>query len=104
MSTGVVGRSLAVLSGSEENSALSGALAHLSTVHEKCEQIQNEQAAAEFYYLSELIKDHIGLVGAVKEVFHVSGPKQKYLLVSKLLKIDNSDDRVPKTELFPLKI
>ena len=34
-------------------------------------QIHNEQAAADFYFLSELIKDYIGLVGAVKEAFQV---------------------------------
>merc|ERR1712141_113448 len=69
ISTGHISRSLAVLSGSEENSALSGAIAQLSTVQEKIEQIHFEQATADFYYLSELIKDYIGLVGAVKDVF-----------------------------------
>jgi len=69
ISTGNISRSLAVLSGSEENSALSGAIAQLSTVQEKIEQIHMEQANADFYCLSEMIKDYIGLVGAVKEVF-----------------------------------
>ena len=36
------------------------------------EQIHHDQAHADFYYLSELIKDYIGLVGAVKDVFQVS--------------------------------
>ena len=71
-STGSVSRSLAILSGSEENSALSSAIAQLSTVQEKLEQVHYDQATADFYYLSELIKDYIGLVGAVKEVFQVS--------------------------------
>ena len=71
ISTGNISRSLAVLSGSEENSALSGAIAQLSTVQEKIEQIHMEQANADFYCLSEMIKDYIGLVGAVKEVFQV---------------------------------
>jgi len=70
-STGSLSKSLAILSGSEENSALSSAIAQLSTVHEKIEQIHYEQATADFYYLSELIKDYIGLVGAVKDVFQV---------------------------------
>ena len=30
------------------------------------------QASADFYFLSELIKDYIGLVGAVKDAFQVS--------------------------------
>jgi len=68
-STGSLSRSLAILSGSEENSALSSAIAQLSTVQEKLEEVHYEQATADFYYLSELIKDYIGLVGAVKDVF-----------------------------------
>ena len=60
------------MSGSEENSALSSAIAQLSTVQEKLEEVHYEQATADFYYLSELIKDYIGLVGAVKDVFAVS--------------------------------
>jgi len=68
-STGSLSKSLAVLSGSEENSALSSAIAQLSTVQEKLEEVHYEQATADFYYLSELIKDYIGLVGAVKDVF-----------------------------------
>ena len=71
-STGSLSKSLAVLSGSEENSALSSAIAQLSTVQEKLEEVHYEQATADFYYLSELIKDYIGLVGAVKDVFAVS--------------------------------
>ena len=63
---------MAILSGSEDNSALSGAIAQLSTVQEKIEAIHHDQAHADFYYLSELIKDYIGLVGAVKDVFQVS--------------------------------
>lgn len=69
ISAGNVSKSLAVLSGCEENSALSGAIAHLSDVQKNMEQIFNNQALADFYYLSELIKDYIGLVGAVKEAF-----------------------------------
>ena len=53
-------------------SALSSAIAQLSTVQEKLEEVHYEQATADFYYLSELIKDYIGLVGAVKDVFAVS--------------------------------
>lgn len=68
-STGSLSKSLAVLSGSEENSALSSAIAQLSNVQEKLEEVHYEQATADFYYLSELIKDYIGLVGAVKDVF-----------------------------------
>ena len=72
---------LAVLSGSEENSALSSAIAQLSTVQEKLEEVHYEQATADFYYLSELIKDYIGLVGAVKDVFAVSTVPLMFLVL-----------------------
>jgi len=42
------------------------------SVHEKISSIHHDQASVEFYELSELIKDYLGLVGAVKDVFHVS--------------------------------
>ena len=65
-------RAISVLSGFEGDSALSGALANLAGVQEKVEQIHHEQAAADFYHLSELVKDYIGLVGAVQDVFQVN--------------------------------
>ena len=53
------------------NAATAAATKDPNTVQEKIEQIHMEQANADFYYLSEMIKDYIGLVGAVKEVFQV---------------------------------
>ena len=44
----------------------------MNAPQEKLEEVHYEQATADFYYLSELIKDYIGLVGAVKDVFAVS--------------------------------
>ena len=70
--TNYMSKSLAVLSGTEENSGLSGAIAQLSSVHERIANIHQDQATVEFFELSELIKDYLGLVGAVKNVFHVS--------------------------------
>ena len=35
------------------------------------EQVHLEQASADFYQLAELVKDYIGLVAAVKDVFQV---------------------------------
>ena len=49
----------------------SGALSQLSNVQEKVEHIHGEQARADFFLLAELIKDYIGLVAAVKDVFQV---------------------------------
>ena len=70
--TNNVSKSLAVLSGSEENSGLSAAIAQLSSVQEKIASIHHDQANVEFFELSELMKDYLGLVGAVKNVFNVS--------------------------------
>ena len=70
--TSNMSKSLAVLSGTEENSGLSAAIAQLSSVQEKVASIHQDQATVEFSELSELIKDYLGLVGAVKNVFHVS--------------------------------
>ena len=64
-------KSLAVLSGSEENSGLSAAIAQMSSVQEKVAYIHNDQASAEFFQLSELIKDYVGLIGAVKDIMQV---------------------------------
>ena len=75
--TNNMSKSLAVLSGSEENSGLSAAIAQLSSVQEKIGSIHQDQANVEFFELSELIKDYLGLVGAVKNAFHVSNPSFK---------------------------
>merc|ERR1719510_2412877 len=68
--TNNMSKSLAVLSGSEENSGLSAAIAQLSSVQEKIGSIHQDQANVEFFELSELIKDYLGLVGAVRNAFH----------------------------------
>ena len=65
-------KSLAVLSGTEENSGLSAAIAQMSSVQEKVAYIHNDQASAEFFQLSELIKDYVGLIGAVKDIMQVN--------------------------------
>ena len=72
LNTLALSRSLAVLSGSEENSGLSAAIHQLSSVQEKVAEIHQEEAHAEFYQLSELIKDYVGLVGAVRDIMNVS--------------------------------
>ena len=71
INTGHVAKSLTQLSGCEKNSELAGALAHLSDVQGKVEKVHGDQAMADFYQLSELIKDYIGLVSAVKDAFQV---------------------------------
>jgi len=68
--TSGLSKSLVVLSGCEDNSKLSAALAQLADLEEKVEKVHEEQAKADFFLLSELVKDYIGIVGAVKDVLN----------------------------------
>ncbi|XP_044735424.1 sorting nexin-2 [Chrysoperla carnea] len=63
-------KSAALLSNCEEHTNLSRALAQLAEVKEKIESLHYEQANADFFILSETLKDYIGLLGAVKDAFH----------------------------------
>lgn len=68
--TGNVAKSAAILSTCEEHVGLSKALSQLADVEEKIEILRSEQSNSDFYILSEMIKDYIGLIGAIKDVFH----------------------------------
>jgi sorting nexin-1/2 len=68
--TGGVAKSAAMLSTCEEHVGLSKALSQLADVEEKIEVLRAEQSNSDFYILSEMIKDYLGLLGAIKEVFH----------------------------------
>ena len=79
----IFSKSLAVLSGSEENSGLSAAIAQMSSVQEKVAYIHNDQASAEFFQLSELIKDYVGLIGAVKDIMQVNNSRHVVVMLHK---------------------
>ena len=49
---------------------LAAALQQLADVEEKVEKVHEQQARDDFYLLSELIHDYIGIVGAVKDAFN----------------------------------
>lgn len=68
--TGNVAKSAAILSTCEDHVVLSKALSQLADVEEKIEILRSEQSNSDYYILSEMIKDYIGLIGAVKDVFH----------------------------------
>ncbi|XP_054721066.1 sorting nexin-2-like isoform X2 [Uloborus diversus] len=68
--TGAFAKSAAMLGNCEEHTALSRALSQLAEVEEKIEQLHSHQAGQDFFLLSELLKDYISLIGAVKDVFH----------------------------------
>lgn len=68
--TGGVAKSAAILSTCEEHTGLSRALSQLADVEEKVELLRSEQANSDLYILSEILKDYLGLFGAIKDVFH----------------------------------
>ena len=65
-------KSLAMLGTAEDNSKLSAALAQLAEVEEKVEKVHEQQAKDDFYLMSELVRDYVGIVGSVREAFQVS--------------------------------
>lgn len=66
VSTGSLAQGTSILSSAEEAHSLARALAQLARVQEQIEQVQHRQAEADYYHLFELLKDYVGLVGAVK--------------------------------------
>merc|ERR1711892_1569283 len=63
-------KSLGMLGSAEDNSKLSAAIAKLAEVEEKAEKVHEQQANDDFYLLSELVHDYIGIVGSVKDAFN----------------------------------
>jgi len=63
-------KSLRLLGSAEDNTKLAAALHQLADVEEKVEKVHEQQAKDDFYLLSELIHDYIGIVGAVKDAFN----------------------------------
>ncbi|KAK4884678.1 hypothetical protein RN001_000949 [Aquatica leii] len=68
--TNGVARSAAMLSSCEDHNSLSRALSQLADTEEKVESLHIEQANTDFYILCELLKDYLGLLGAVRDTFH----------------------------------
>jgi len=63
-------KSLGMLGSAEDNSKLAAAISQLAEVEEKVEKVHEQQAKDDFYLLSELIRDYIGIVGSVKDAFN----------------------------------
>eukprot|EP00092_Neocalanus_flemingeri_P003089 GFUD01003300.1.p1 GENE.GFUD01003300.1~~GFUD01003300.1.p1 ORF type:complete len:586 (-),score=266.19 GFUD01003300.1:187-1797(-) len=63
-------KSLGMLGSAEDNSKLAAVISQLAEVEEKVEKVHEQQAKDDFYLLSELIHDYIGLVGSVKDAFN----------------------------------
>ena len=64
--TGVFAKSAAMLANAEEHTALSRALSQLAEVEEKLDALHLDQADADFFVFSELIKDYINLITSIK--------------------------------------
>jgi len=63
-------KSLGMLGSAEDNSKLAAAISQLAEVEEKVEKVHEQQSKDDFYLLSELIRDYIGIVGSVKDAFN----------------------------------
>ena len=66
VNTGNFAKSAAMVGNAEEHTALSRALSQLAEIEERIDQLHMDQADADFFVLSELIKDYVGMVSAVK--------------------------------------
>ena len=75
-------KSLAMLGTAEDNSKLSAALAQLAEVEEKVEKVHEQQAKDDFYLMSELVRDYVGIVGSVREAFQVSFQSTSFVFLS----------------------
>merc|ERR1711894_123999 len=69
VNTGSFAKSAAMLGNAEEHTALSRALSQLAEIEERIDSLHVDQADNDFYVLSELVKDYVALIGAIKEVF-----------------------------------
>ncbi|XP_060536170.1 sorting nexin-2-like [Cylas formicarius] len=68
--TNGVSRSAAMLSACEDHNSLSRALSQLADTEEKVESLHLDQANTDFYIFCEMLKDYLGLLGAVRDAFH----------------------------------
>ncbi len=49
---------------------MSRALSQLGEIYERIDAIYTEQANADYFSFSELVKDYVGLLDNIKELFH----------------------------------
>lgn len=68
--TGLFANSAAALGSVEEHTSLSRVLSQLAEVEDKIDLLHVNQADSDYYILSEFVKDYVGLIQAVKDVFH----------------------------------
>ena len=69
VSTKDFAKSAAILANSEEHINLAKALSLLGDLYEKVDELQVEQSHSDFFTITELARDYIGLLQSVREVF-----------------------------------
>ena len=106
-------KSAAVLAHAEEHISLAKALSQLGDLYEKVDELQVEQSHSDFFIITELARDYIGLLTSVREVFDQrikvfqNWQKSEDTLKSKQdakakLELSNKQDKIP-TALAEIK-
>jgi sorting nexin-1/2 len=106
VSTKDFAKSAAVLAHAEEHINLAKALSQLGDLYEKVDELHVEQAHSDFFTLGELLRDYIGLLDSVREVFDQrikvfqNWQKAEETLKSKQdtkakLELGNKQDKIP---------
>lgn len=75
-------KTLSMLAACEENTSLSRALSSLVETEEKVGSAQQDQAEKDFFIFTEVVKDYITLIGAVKVRLRFSSSVSFLLLLS----------------------
>ena len=68
-STGLLANGIAMLGSAEEDTSLARALSQLAEVIERVDHVYMEQSNSDLFVLTEFIRDHVGLVQAIKVNF-----------------------------------
>ena len=89
IATGSFAAATSTLATTEDSNNLSKALSNLAIVEEKVEKIQHRQADADHLHLFELIKDYVGLMGAVRDALT---ERQKAFQVGKRFKLSGGSN------------
>ena len=89
VNTGGLSRSVAMVGSTEENTSLSRALSQLAEIEEKIEQIHQDEADNDFYVMSELVKDYVQLISAIKVSDFTSELAKYYVQLISVIKVSD---------------
>ncbi|XP_067932075.1 sorting nexin-2-like isoform X2 [Watersipora subatra] len=105
----LLAKALASVAGCDEHTNLSQVMAKLAQLEENLQQITEEQADSDFFTFSELLKDYIGQISAVKDVFaerikmHKAWKEAEAMLTKKReakvkLELANKREKIPQAD------